>query len=292
MILARTKRRRGRRRVSPGLIVLVLFGIGLGIYLLLHWNELTSPEPFPRDADLDAPAPATAVDEKVSAPAASAPEETGARVRPPIELPPLQESDPLVRELAGRLSLHPKLAAWLLPEGLIERFVAVVANISGGESPSAHIDFLAPEGAFSVIETEEVLYIDPRSYDRYNLMADAFASLDTQRAVAVYVTLRPLIDEAYRDLGHPDEDFDDALRQALYELLEVPVLREQVAVTPRVLTYKFADRELEALSPAQRHFLRMGPTNIPKIRAKLREIASALGIPRSELPPEAEGGRP
>ena len=44
------------------------------------------------------------------------------------------------------------------------------------------------------------------------------------------------------------------------------------------------DTELEGLSQAQKHLLRMGPENILRINSKLRELAQALDIPSRKLP--------
>ena len=54
-----------------------------------------------------------------------------------IDLPPLEETDALVRRLAAALSSHPHLAAWLATDGLIRNFVVVVENIAFGTSPGA-----------------------------------------------------------------------------------------------------------------------------------------------------------
>ena len=42
---------------------------------------------------------------------------------------------------------------------------------------------------------------------------------------------------------------------------------------------------LQNLSASQKHLLRMGPSHVQSIQTKLREIADALGIPASRLPP-------
>ena len=42
--------------------------------------------------------------------------------------------------------------------------------------------------------------------------------------------------------------------------------------------YEYPDEELEGLSLAQRHLLRMGPRNALRIQEKLREIQSGLGL--------------
>jgi hypothetical protein len=49
------------------------------------------------------------------------------------------------------------------------------------------------------------------------------------------------------------------------------------------------DPDLENLTAAQKHLLRMGPENIRVIQAKLREIAQALGF---EIQEPAPGNRP
>ena len=46
------------------------------------------------------------------------------------------------------------------------------------------------------------LHISPRSYERYDYLADAAASIDPAGAARVYSTLKPRIEEAYRDLGN------------------------------------------------------------------------------------------
>jgi hypothetical protein len=43
-----------------------------------------------------------------------------------------------------------------------------------------------------------------------------------------------------------------------------------------LLVYELVDPRLEALSPAQKLLLRMGPANARKVQEKLRELGSAL----------------
>jgi hypothetical protein len=195
-----------------------------------------------------------------------------------IEIPALNNSDGLVRELVGKLSSHPRLAAWLITEDLIRRFTAVVSNIAEGVSPVAHLGFLDPEEEFTVVRRSGAIYIDPRSYERYDAAADVFCSLDARGSAELYWTLKSLIQEAYEELGYPDRDFDGALSEAFDQLLETPVVRGDVELYPRIVTYQLASPQLERLPPARKHFLRMGPRNVERIQAKLREMKRALGL--------------
>lgn len=195
-------------------------------------------------------------------------------------VPPLDESDAFVRELARGLSSHPQLVAWLATRGLVRAFVASVANVADGENPSAHIAFLAPRGDFAALRKGRRTTIDPRSYARYELFANVVASLDTAACARTYGQLDPLFDAAYRELGHPEGGFSKALARAIAVLEETPVLEGDVPVRSILrasLVYEFVDPRLEALSHAQKQLLRMGPANVRKVKAKLRELSEALG---------------
>ena len=195
----------------------------------------------------------------------------------------LATSDAVVRELAAQISSHPKLAAWLVNEDLVRRFVASVDNIAAGVSPLAHLGFLRPKEGFEVDEQRSgVLVIEPDSYGRYDLVSQVFSSLDTEGTAALYRELEPLIDEAYAEIGPTNADFDDRLQKAFDLLLAVPVLEGPAEVEQLILTYAWADDELEALSAAQRHFLRMGPDNVSTIQDKLGELRAALAASTGE----------
>jgi len=195
----------------------------------------------------------------------------------------LSTSDIVVRELVSEISSNPKLAAWLVNEDLVRRFVASVNNIASGVSPQAHLDFLRPKEGFEVDQRRNgVLVIEADSYGRYDIVAQVFASLDTEGTVALYRELEPLIDEAYAEIGPANAKFDDRLDRAFDLLLAVPVLEAPAQVEQLIVTYAWADDKLEALSGAQRHFLRMGPDNVSLIQDKLGELRAALAAQPEE----------
>lgn len=202
----------------------------------------------------------------------------------PVVVPPLDESDPLVRQLVGKLSSHPRVAAWLATDGLIRNFTVVVANISEGRSPSTHLRSVAPSGSFSIGTRNGVQFVDSRSYQRYDSLADAVASVDAAGSARLYATLKPRIEEAASELGYAPGSFDRMMEKALVSLLATPDDAGGVAVHPRgAVGYAYADEDLESLTNAQKHLLRMGPRNARLIKDKLREIAAALGIPAERV---------
>ena len=222
---------------------------------------------------------APAVDVRTTTPSAIPPSaERPARVEGEnIPLPPLAETDPLVRALLGKLSSHPRVAAWLTTDQLIRNFTVSVINVAEGRTPSRHLRAVRPSGTFAVANEGGVLVVDPASYRRYDDYADAAAALDAEGVARLYVTLGPRIEEASSELGQPG-GFDPVLERAILELLKTPVVEGPVAVTPKGLGYEYADARLQSLTGAQRQLLRMGPRNVQIIQAKLREIALHLGI--------------
>jgi hypothetical protein len=200
-----------------------------------------------------------------------------------ITVPPLDESDPVVRTLVRALSEHPTVTAWLATKGLIRNFAVVVANIADGASPARHLATVRPSGSFRVTHRPDVVVIDPDSYARYEPVADAVRSIDAAGAARLYATLKPRIEEAGQELGLPDS-FDVTLERAIVSLLRTPIIEGPIRVQPQGIGYAYVDDRLEALNGAQKHLLRMGPRNVGIIEQKLREFALALGVREQVLP--------
>lgn len=260
------------KRVSAGPILavaialgLVILAAGVGKYWLKE-QAAVEPEPQPLVAgsatDPAAPVADTAVEEEI----------------PPLDLPALEASDVVVRELVSGLSAHPQLAKWLVSDTLVRRFVAGVVSVAEGSSPARHVRFMEPSQRFRVVQSDGRMFVDPASYRRYDTLAETFVSLDTRGTARLYRQLLPLFDDAYREMGIPDASFSDALARAMGNLLRARVPDQSPELVQGVLVYEFADADLEARTPAEKHMLRLGPTNARRVQAKLRELAAALGI--------------
>ncbi len=217
-------------------------------------------------------------------PPAPAPEPVAARPAHPAEPAappsvPVAESDARARDLVRGLSSEPEFAKWLGTEGLIQRFTAAVGNIAEGESPRMVLSFLAPAQGFQVTRGGSQTVIDPRGYERYDAVGRVFGSFDAQTAAQVYGQLKPLIDGAYAEIAPPGQTFDRTFSRAIQHLLAVPVPQGDVALVERGALFGFADPQLENLSRAQKHLLRMGPKNMQVIQGKLRDLQGALNLP-------------
>ena len=246
----------------------------VGLVAFLAYLVLRDRPQAPVSVAVTAPAPA--------ATATAPPAPLGAEPMR-VDLPSLDISDAFVRKLVAALSSHPRIVAWLTTDHLVRNFTAVVVNVSEGKTPAAHLQRLRPAGRFQVIERPDDLRINPRSYERFSSLAEAAASIDPAALARPYATLKPLIEQAYRDLGYVDAPFDRALERAIVLLLKTPVLEDPVALKPRSVGYVFADPRVESLSPAQKQLLRFGSRNVRIIQQSLYQIGLALGIPAQRL---------
>lgn len=262
--------RRGGSLGFPAILaVLAVVAIGLlgVVYLLFRHPAAPKPTPTPAAAATVAPARPTPTPE------------------PALDLPPLDESDVLVRQLAAGLSSHPALARWLAPSGLVRTLTAVVANVAEGASPRAHLEFLAPKQGFRAARRPgRRIAPDPAGFAGYDLFGDVVASVDASAAASAYRALAPLFEAAWVDLGHPEGGFPAVLDRAIAALLAAPVPADDVALVPHATGFRYADARLEALSPAQKQLLRAGPRNVRIVQAKLSALRDALAA-GSQAPP-------
>ncbi|MGQ9470108.1 MAG: DUF3014 domain-containing protein [Candidatus Aminicenantales bacterium] len=247
------------------LVILLVLAFVVGGYFLLTKKKVPVEEP------------AAKVEEKP----VGVEEEAKPEVVAPVSM---ELSDDYIRTVTKEISTHPRLATWLRTKNIVRKFAAAVDNIANGQSPRRQVDFFAPRGPFQATKRGERFVINPASYRRYDPVVDVFISLDTKGCVSLFRSLKPLFQEAYRELGYPTADFEDTLVRAILELLRTPIVENEIFVERTVVNYIMVDPVLEELSEAQKHLLRMGPDNVAAIQMKLREIALNLGVPEYRLP--------
>ena len=200
-----------------------------------------------------------------------------------VELPPLDQMDGVLRELVRQLSSRPEALAWLATDGLIRNMAVCIENVAEGKSPAQHLRPLAPATVFRAAGRPGEFTIDARSFQRYDGIAQAVGELDASGTARFYSTIKPRLDQAFQELGHPPGDLDVNVERALLHVLATPAVASSAPLIQAVLSYRFDDEIIENLSGAQKQLLRMGPRNAQTIQLKLREIARALGIPERRL---------
>lgn len=194
----------------------------------------------------------------------------------PIELPDLDTSDAFVREQAEVLSSDGSLSWLLATEELVRKFTVMVENMAEGDMPRDPVAFLAPRESFSVVKRDGRTLLNPEGYDRYDRVTNVVATVEASQAVAFLHLIEPLMGDAYAELGVQEPEIDDRIVAAIDVLLATPEVSGPIELTQPSVMYEFADPQLEALAPAQKQLLRMGPENGARLRAKLEEIRALL----------------
>jgi hypothetical protein len=240
-------------------IVVGLGGVAAGALLTFWWMSRAQPTPT-------LPAPTTATDVAVGA---------NRPKRQSIDLPSLDQSDTWLRDLVGALSAHPTLARFLATPAVIRGSTLAIVQIGDGKTPSVPLKALQP-GSRIMLQTG-TNRIDPASYARWDGATAALTSIEPAAAAQLYVNIKPLLDQAYQELGHAGGDFDEAVVRAIETLADTPVAADP-AVVRRPNYVEHEDGTLRALPPVQKQFLLIGPANQKKILTWLRQIAASLEL--------------
>jgi hypothetical protein len=197
--------------------------------------------------------------------------------RQPVDLPPLDASDDVLRRLVSQLSSNPLLARLLATTGLARAATLTVVQIAQGRTPSLPLAPMRPSTRIAILGTGSAR-IDPQSYHRWDAATAALVSIRPDELAQVYVNVKPLIDQAYRDLGYQDGNFDDAIAKAMAVLRETPDVLAEPVLLQRPGYFEFEDPALRALLPVQKQLLLVGPENRRRIGAWLDELAKSLDL--------------
>lgn len=247
------------------LVGAAVLGAGIGLYT---WWAQKAPDAV-EQATLPVPAP----EPNTPAIRNPVPEEATAAATP---LPPLNESDPVVLESLTQVAGAEPVTNFLVPNDIVRKIVATIDNLPR-EELSMRVRALQPtRGAFAVDKGAESITLDARNFERYTPFVSLVANADTKQFVDLYFRFYPLFQRAYQDLGNPDAYFNDRVIEVIDHLLAAPDINADVALVQPKVFYEFADPDLESRSAGQKTLMRMGPDNAKKIKAKLRELRTAL----------------
>lgn len=240
--------------IAIGVVLLVLLGAGA------WWMSRTPP-----------PANVTpAVVNSTEAPIAAPPPA-------PVALPPLDEMDGFLRPLLQALSNRPEMVRWLATDDLVRQLAAAIDQASQGDNPAGGFRELKPSAPLSVTGRGARRAIDPASYRRYNGLVTTVTSLDASAVARIYKTIRPRLNEAYQNMGHPGGNVDTAVQHALDLLLDTPVVKDPVLLVEGAgARWAYADPRLERLTPTQKQLVRMGPAHTDAMLVWLRALRSGL----------------
>ena len=189
----------------------------------------------------------------------------------PEPLPPLAESDPAVRGTVGEWIGQGEAEKLLVDEALLPRFVATIDNLTSRKVARTLLPVNTLDDTLAVVpdpappvpitnEQGDVLnqyLLDESNYRRFDGYMALLDSVDDETLIASYRRYEQLFQEAYRDLGYPDADFNARFVEVIDHLLATPDVVAPVRLIKPEAYYVFADPELEALSVGQKLLIRI-----------------------------------
>ena len=190
--------------------------------------------------------------------------------------PIIDESDGAIKSALVSVASSPHFAKYLVNEGLLQKFVINVNSLANQAlSPNNQL-IEAPERKFEVYKQADREWIDASSFQRYNGYVEVLESLEIEELMAIYENYKPMLVQKYAEISRPGASFDDAVIDAIDELLDTPKVPAPIEVYSDSVMYKFKDERLESLSAPQKQLIRTGPENTRKIKAVLRDIKRAI----------------
>ena len=198
-------------------------------------------------------------------------------VREVVELPSLNASQPFVMEEIRAMESGEQISGYLTGDDLIRKFVVFADNVREGSLPQLDYPIRRLPQSMAVRELDENLYeMQEVSYRRFTPLVDALAALSPAQGVALYETIKPLLADAYAEIGYRNRDFDEVVIGAIDEILAARTVQGPFQLIKPKVMYVYADAEIEAMSPVEKQLLRMGPENAEKFKATLRQYRDLL----------------
>ncbi|NKI17741.1 DUF3014 domain-containing protein [Spongiibacter sp. KMU-166] len=182
-------------------------------------------------------------------------------------------SDTQLREAAAALS--PKLAEWVSPDHQVRKWVALIDQMAAYRLPSKHLPVVFNKEPFLAIKTERGLINDPGNFRRWDPVVNTVTGIEPKKLAIYYKKWSPFLESSYNELGNP-QSFDNQLRTTIEHLLIVePIPADTELKRPKVF-YEYADPVLEGADPLSKWLWRLGPENMKKLQAWLKELQSYL----------------
>lgn len=204
-------------------------------------------------------------------------------------LPLLNESDAWIKEQLLNLTWRKELLKLVIDDDMIRRLVVFTDNFAQGLIAYEHSPLVKPHMQFQVSDklpsddaNTQVWLWNNTSSKRFDLYVDLLRSIDVENLVSWYVEVKPLIDEAYTELGYPDDDFTDILLEAITRVLDMEFPKSSLELVRPSVMYQYRDNEVENLPDTEKLLLRIGKENLLVIKSVLLEFSDKLARERNK----------
>lgn len=247
-------------------ISIVLLAIAIGAVVAYFYLQRNQPKP---EAASIPPAP---VVRPLPAPTPTPTPSPVPETKPQPSLPSLADSDSPVLDALSGLIRDESLMKLFNTKHIIHNIVATIDNLPKENVPVKVMPIRPATGLLVVEGPDDNLSLSPKNAARYAPYMKLADAIDAKTLVQLYVRLYPLFQQAYQDLGYPNDSFNDRLLEVLDDLQDAPESRAPLKLVQPHVLYQYADPELEGRPAGQKILMRLGRDNEVKIKAKLGEI--------------------
>lgn len=268
--------------MKPLRIVNIVLGLLLVTLLVVFfWPKKTAHPPSVSELG-QPPAALPKAAPEIRYPLPEAPSPTAGTEEQPIPpLPALGESDSFTSDLLVQLFGEPGRKLLLTSQQFIQRLVLIIDALPRKDLPMQHLPVRSPPGRFLTAGKPGAEIIATENFGRYAAYVRLAEAVPPQRLADAYLRIYPLLEQAYRQLGHPEGYFHDRMIEVLDHLLATPQVQGPIPLVEHITRYRYADPQLEALSAGQKILLRMGPENARRVKKVLQQLRNLLVGPQT-----------
>ena len=178
---------------SAGIVIAA--AIAIGVYYRYYSPVPAAPAANPAVTPPPAAPPVPAIQHPI-------PPEAGQQQAP---LPPLDRSDPVVRDSLTALLGKPAVAKFLVPHEIVRDIVVTVDNLPR-KKVAAELRPVQPTTGDTAVDTQAgQTILSDQNYARYAPVMQVVTAMDPKALAAIYFRLYPLFQQAYENLEVPGQ---------------------------------------------------------------------------------------
>ncbi|WNC69673.1 DUF3014 domain-containing protein [Thalassotalea nanhaiensis] len=201
-------------------------------------------------------------------------------------LPELDVSDDFVVAKVTEISWRKELLSLMLTDDLVRRIVVFTDNFSRGEMAYSHLPLKPLTGQFavkpSVDETQDSYQFNESNFTRYADYIELLHSFEPEALASNFIQMKPLFEQAFAELGYPEQNFEQVLNRAIDRVLDFNVPSEQPTLVQPSVVYKYENPEFESLADADKFLLRLGKENLLQLKAIALELDNQLNMQNNQ----------
>jgi len=158
---------------------------------------------------------------------------------------------------------------------LVRRLVLMTDNLANSTFNAKYSPLKAPKSDFAPQTKSGKTVMSDNNFARYTTYIEMLEFIPVDIWVAVYLQLKPLLNDAYSNLGY-DSSFDSTLKQAITNILQVDPHSPVIEVYRPSVSYYYKNEDMQNDSDINKQIYRIGPNNTKRLQKVLRSFNREL----------------